>query len=1311
MTQFDTDIYDIIKSQFVFTNEGRRLLINQEGGVKFAILGYMIVQGIDPKIDLFKYIEDHPDMNLKDMVEKKQEYGNLTFIMRDVNYKSTGKNSIMPKQEDLYNEALENWTDHLFGIYYVPTNEFMVRKVTKTVAGEPIEQRVPYGMYRFNFDSTYLSCKITSDINFSHILLFGKQYAETDDATFNIDDVQDGAIVAIAKFDGAVEKESGTFEGGVQILADQNKYVSFQTQLRMTVREDEYLNKEDDPIVEIDEEILENSKKLHLVNNGVKTLSGGVAIGYDKEVLEELELDKDGAIALDKSLMVADCIDADDAENQFNGTGLVHAINKYQENAKHKRYIPQYVLTSVKATSALEEDIIAYTVGMQLRCEGMLSYYNATPEVSDVDSPVFILGHLPQNDYTVVDIFGKDNKNNNKNWDRYLFSNDNSATQPSNGMPNVIINSDNNLFLRGGSNNDNSFYNSNYNTLRGGSYNNTLFESDFNKIDNGFGEGLLLHSNYNTLENVVGTMMYNSDNNFISGAANYNTLFNSHVNSAKDSAEHNILFNSNENIFSADSRYNTLYNSTNNQYRYGAHNNVTFDSYRNEYWNAQNSLVTHSTWNKIWQSNRDTIYNTNLSHFQEDASNKIYDSTRMSAYSAENNSVYHGRHFGLFPVSATSINSNERPLASDFMSNNNMVFDVSYFSLYGSSDNMILGSYGLRGSDSVLDPGPVRVKGSSIIGSDGAKLQNVREVYMWNSDYSRAFGGSHYSDADIGLVGSSWSLTNYTISQIDSIMTGAHSGGSGLSGTSYKEGAESISNNCRPADMLRLKTQFINTYGSELNLYDWNPAEHKNANLPYYPGAAFEYQNNTLMADSIRPNNSVILGGNHNKMVGGQNVVFLGGEYTKASSKEHQILMGKYNRDTPADIIFGCGHFNGQTFTQGNKEYHVSELKTIETLDGTIDNVRNASTLINAMEFYAHQGKMILRNCDDGEDRGGGAVSKDYGKTVEVSPTGFTFRARNNEVIGTLNPESFKSSQPTNVYIEWDDVKHVYYVSNITGPNLKLIQKFKSIGGQKMFDMFFWTGVSTTTNAMKYILKCSTDNKTFTIEPPVGAPRTYSPIQNPSNIYDEDDILLNSGIKSNASDAELNGHAKNIGAKIAEISSLLYDNGTKDLQFIFKSVVYHTFLGAGVGGKQADYYLLNSMFLVYPWYTQPNKAPRFVSEDGCKITFTAILPNNAGTTATGHDPRFFTNVFAIDTNLLYTNNVCQECTKNNIFPTKASSGQSWMDKWINGHDVIRMCNSKRAKTTDRLIGDETESYSSSYIVYAGSIISNPISCN
>ena len=34
------------KSSFVFTKEGRTLLVSQTGGIKFAILGYILVGGL-----------------------------------------------------------------------------------------------------------------------------------------------------------------------------------------------------------------------------------------------------------------------------------------------------------------------------------------------------------------------------------------------------------------------------------------------------------------------------------------------------------------------------------------------------------------------------------------------------------------------------------------------------------------------------------------------------------------------------------------------------------------------------------------------------------------------------------------------------------------------------------------------------------------------------------------------------------------------------------------------------------------------------------------------------------------------------------------------------------------------------------------------------------------------------------------------------------------------------------------------------------------------------------------------------------------
>ena len=55
----DTDKYDIVKSEFRFTKEGRHLLISQEGGIKFAILGYMFIQGFNATKSLKEIITDN----------------------------------------------------------------------------------------------------------------------------------------------------------------------------------------------------------------------------------------------------------------------------------------------------------------------------------------------------------------------------------------------------------------------------------------------------------------------------------------------------------------------------------------------------------------------------------------------------------------------------------------------------------------------------------------------------------------------------------------------------------------------------------------------------------------------------------------------------------------------------------------------------------------------------------------------------------------------------------------------------------------------------------------------------------------------------------------------------------------------------------------------------------------------------------------------------------------------------------------------------------------------------------------------------
>ena len=387
--------------------------------------------------------------------------------------------------------------------------------------------------------------------------------------------------------------------------------------------------------------------------------------------------------------------------------------------------------------------------------------------------------------------------------------------------------------------------------------------------------------------------------------------------------------------------------------------------------------------------------------------------------------------------------------------------NASYATLFGCSDNLIVDTYGLRSNDSVVDPGPVRIKGSSIIGSDGSKLYNAREVRLLNSIYSKVDGHSDYSDEELGLNGTSWIISERNTGILDSVLAGEYSGGSGLSGTSFREGAESISTHGRPADMLRLRTQFINTYGSELNLSEYIPSEHYTAGVTYSPYQAFKNQNKSVMEDSIKPQNSVILGGHHNKLIGGENVTFIGAEYSKASGKAHQVIMGKYNRDCAADLIYGCGHFDGESYIQNEKEYSVAELKTIETMNGTIQNVRASSKLENALEFYAHQGKIILRNCDDGYDRNNGARSNAYGMSVTLDPTGIQFRDGNDKIIGEMYADDLKKDSETIIYVDFQQASDTlpvgyFYIQDWETSSDELNKRWNNMSAKERFEDLFY---------------------------------------------------------------------------------------------------------------------------------------------------------------------------------------------------------------------------------------------------------------
>jgi len=1074
------------KSSFVFTKEGRTLLVSQTGGIKFAILGYLLVGGLvrsmndddntpqDAIAAAASYEEKTgtPDASLRNLWNKLEEKAKdaklspieyllnndkITLFMKGVNYTIEG-NDILPSSKEAYTEAAENYKEHLFGSFYIPSTELMTNKGHR------------YGTYAFNFDKTYLNCDIKKDVDIRHVILIGKQYAENKEATFNVSQRQDASIVGIAE----IIQDDTTSESvppGIELLKDQNEFVTFQCQLRFTVTEcdNEFIDIENGDKIVIDdtedkdatkpayEPVSDIASKLALVNNGLKTLSGGITIGQTEEILDELQLGPEGSICMTKTLMVADCIDADDAENQFNAAALIHPINKYPDEGKE--YVPQILMTSVHSTSSYNEDITAYSVGMTVKAEGRGEAYAMFPDsITSADAPIFKQGHVPENDRIAVDIFGLDNKLNGNAKDRLLFSEYNRITDPHYGRPSVLINSDSNILRQGASNN-----------------NNTLYDSDRNEFIQGVSNSLLFESNNNYFSGGNGNSLYGSDSNKIA-YGNYNNLLFSHDNSIKS---HNHTFiNSNSNTATENSNNFIAIASYGNGFSGNSYENVLLKSKGNTFsGQAFNSLLMGSVSNHLLEDTKEATLlnakNVTLRSSYDDMIlgsrggllyksyfNGYYDNYTCTVSDSDQNSLMRSRFLGIKGLPIGSIDPAERPIKSDVQSNNNVILRGEYFDMFMCSNNFIVDTYKLQSDDNITSLGPVRVKGSTFVNSSKSKVFNARDIYLWHSEYSRIVGASNLSDTQLGLVGTSNAMGS--TNELDSIYYGEFYGSDfsikGLKGASYKNGAESLKVNARPVDMLRLKLMFMNTYGSELDLGGYNPDVKYKHGTSYLANATFESQNFTLFNTSVKPTNSNVVGGHHNKFVGGKNTVILGGEYCKASTYEHQVLMGKYNKDVPADIIYGCGHFNGTTFVQGDKEYTEAELETIETMHQTIDKVRgdgdnkSGETCFNALEFYAHQGKMIFRNCDDGHDAGSDVVSNNFGKSITIDPTGIVFRDRNGDITGELVPQAVNSDGGKWTITVDIDGNGRYYVANTVGVPPTIAQLDKVVLANHLFE-------------------------------------------------------------------------------------------------------------------------------------------------------------------------------------------------------------------------------------------------------------------
>lgn len=484
-----------IKNKFIFTNEGRCSLISQLNGIRFAILGAILVQGLEPVIA-------QSDELYNELYDK---YGNLTLddlsinngiilAMNNVSYISLDNQKLYIDDLDEYTTQFENIAKNTLPVHYIPSQEIMDNA-----------NRV-YGTYELDLDKTAISWDMKHDIAFSHIILLGKQYAETNDATFNVANTQKPVIVGIAQLEGAYDETSKVFTGGLQLLAEQNKFTATKLKIRFT------LDDLDDDVTTSfikDDEIKEISDKINLVNNGLKTMPNvgvSMSIAGDKTIIDDLNLSTEGAIATTKTLMVADPFAADELENQLNPAALLHIVNKEEDD---KKYRDQLVFTTIQKPLNLEnQPLTAYSTKFVLQGKGKekTAYIN-NPYFEDIilsgngnESPLFRIDTCSVDNYA-VDIFGLENNIlNENNIDKMLFSQNNISTNKDEMVTyteNILIKSSNNkvdanlnnLLINSDYNVINDYANSNVlihgqgNIITTSAVKNTLIGTDFNEID------------------------------------------------------------------------------------------------------------------------------------------------------------------------------------------------------------------------------------------------------------------------------------------------------------------------------------------------------------------------------------------------------------------------------------------------------------------------------------------------------------------------------------------------------------------------------------------------------------------------------------------------------------------------------------------------------------------------------------------------------------------------------------------------------------------------------------------------------------
>ena len=494
-----------IENKFIFTDEGHRLLISQDGGIRLAILGGILIQGLEP-VDVADFLDTYRGLTLDDL-----RNDSIVLGLAGVHYTHTpGTQNVTPSDKSAYEDAItdKNITKHLFGTFYLPSREVVSNNGTS------------YGTYEFTYDKTSLACDFDKSSNdsasFPIVAIIGKQYAETNDATFNVNETQMPIIVGVAQIAGKYDEDTSTFTGGIQFLGNQAEYIRTDLRIQFALTDD------DRDVSEIaisgSEDYLDMVSKLSLVNDGLRTDSS-VNLVPDSE----LSLSEEGSIATPKSLMLADPYRSDELENQWNAAARLHIVNKKSEAGDAPTYREQVVLSTINVPDDLNSaELTAHHMGMMLNGGGdnitattITAGNNVSITYEGSASPAYRQGENPT---YAVDLYGLDNTVIGEgNDDKFTFASGNvSIVSGESSGSNVIIGSSDNYMMAG---KDNMLLQSDNNILSGMNdkfaTGNIIMESDNNILRNRVNPG-----QYATYENASGNVLIGTSGNNIAASRN-----------------------------------------------------------------------------------------------------------------------------------------------------------------------------------------------------------------------------------------------------------------------------------------------------------------------------------------------------------------------------------------------------------------------------------------------------------------------------------------------------------------------------------------------------------------------------------------------------------------------------------------------------------------------------------------------------------------------------------------------------------------------------------------------------------------------